>query len=96
MAGERLSAYDWKARLEAAFQSQEPFIGHPLAPIPLLKTPKRTEKVVSYVELELVMFFEQYAARMGGGSVSEVVRRLAIIGAMAEGYAFDEEQQPGE
>jgi hypothetical protein len=81
---------DWRERLEDAFQSREPFLGHPLKPIPLLEDTARTERVSTYVELPLLEFFEQYKKRMGARGVSEVVRRLAILGALAEGYMTDE------
>jgi hypothetical protein len=68
----------------------DPYVGHPLKPIPLRSNPTRTEKVATYVELGLLKFYEEYAARCGFRSVSEAVRRLSIIGAMAEGYKVDE------
>lgn len=74
--------------MEEAFQSREPFMGHPLLPIPLKDDSARTERVSTYVELDLLRFFEQYKVRMGARSVSEVLRRLAILGATKEGYQF--------
>jgi hypothetical protein len=79
---------DWRERLEEVFNRQEPFIGHPLLPIPLQDNKARTERVSSYVELEFLRFMEQYQARGGFRSTSEVLRRLAIVGAIAEGYQF--------
>lgn len=79
----------WRDRLEQAFLESEPYIGHPLKPLPIRKNPQRTEKLVTYVELDLVRFVEQYAARTGNESVSGALRRLAIIGAIAEGYIID-------
>lgn len=67
---------------------REPFLGHPMLPIPLRDNRSRTERVSTYVELDLLRFFEQYCARGGFRSTSEVVRRLAILGAIAEGYEF--------
>lgn len=81
----------WEQRLAETRDSKEPFLGHPLLPIPLRDTKARTERVSAYVELPLLRFFEQYQARMGARGVSEVVRRLAILGAIAEGYQFDGE-----
>lgn len=81
--------YNWKERMETAFQAKEPFLGHPLLPIPLRDNNARTERVSTYVELDLLKALEQYAVRGGFRSVSEVLRRLAIIGLHAEGYQFD-------
>lgn len=72
---------------------RDPFLGHPLLPIPLRDNKSRTERVSTYVELDLLRFFEQYCARGGFRSVSEVLRRLAILGAQAEGYQFDEDSE---
>jgi hypothetical protein len=83
----------WRERLERAFQSREPFLGHPLLPIPLRDNSARTERVSTYVELDLFRFLEQYSARGGFRSVSEVIRRLVIIGAEAEGYKFDKPEE---
>ena len=80
----------WRERMEDAFNSREPFVGHPLHPIPLRTNGARTERVSTYVELDLLKALEQYAARMGARSVSEVVRRLTILGLQGEGYQFDE------
>ena len=63
-------------------------MGHPMLPIPLRDSKARTERVSTYVELDLLRFFEQYAARGGFRSTSEVLRRLAILGAATEGYQF--------
>jgi hypothetical protein len=81
---------DWRERLEEAFQSQEPFLGHPLRPIPLMDDAGRTERVSSYMELPLVQWLEQQSKRMGARGISEVVRRYVILGAIAEGYKTDE------
>lgn len=78
----------WQERMESAFQSREPFMGHPLLPIPLRDKAARTERVSSYMELDLVKFLEQYQVRGGFKGLSEVVRRLVIIGAAKEGYDF--------
>jgi hypothetical protein len=80
----------WEKRLEETRHSDRAFLGHPLLPIPLRDNKSRTERVSTYVELDLLRFFEEYCARGGFRSVSEVVRRLAILGAQAEGYQFDE------
>ena len=85
----------WQDRMEEAFQSPEPFVGHPLLPIPLRDTKARTERVSTYVEYDFYKFMQQYAARGGFRGISEVLRRLAILGAKAEGYQF-EEQGDGE
>ncbi|QHB37494.1 hypothetical protein SEA_LEOPARD_90 [Mycobacterium phage Leopard] len=82
MADERT----WEERLKGG---TGPFIGHPMLPIPLRDNRARTERVSTYVELGLLRFFEQYCARGGFRSVSEVVRRLAILGAVAEGYEVE-------
>lgn len=87
-----MSSKEWHKRMEDAFQSREPFLGHPLLPISLRRNKARTERVSTYVELDFLKFLEQYAARGGFKSVSEVLRRLAIIGAQAEGYQFDEQK----
>ena len=79
----------WRKRLEKAFEGREPFLGHPLLPIPLRENTARTERVSTYIELDLFRFLEQYSARGGFRSVSEVIRRLIILGAEAEGYQFD-------
>ena len=84
----------WEKRLEEASAFKQPFLGHPLLPIPLRDNQARTERVSAYVELELLKFFEEYAARGGFRSTSEVLRRLAILGAQTEGYQFSE--QPGQ
>lgn len=80
----------WKGRMEDAFQSKEPFLGHPLKPIPLRENAARTERVSTYVELDLLKALEEYAARGGFRSTSEVLRRLAIIGLQSEGYQVDQ------
>lgn len=79
----------WKGRLENAFNHTEPFLGHPLKPIPLRENAARTERVSTYVELDLLKALEEYAARGGFRSTSEVLRRLAIIGLQSEGYQLD-------
>jgi hypothetical protein len=79
----------WRDKLERAFQKQEPYRGHSLLPIPLRENAARTERVSTYIELDLFRFLEEYSARGGFRSVSEVIRRLIIIGAEAEGYEFD-------
>lgn len=66
--------------------------GVPLLPIPLLGDEARTERVSSYVEPSLLRFYERYRLRMGARSVSEVIRRLTIIGAQSEGHSFEGEQ----
>lgn len=86
------SSSAWQERMESAFQSREQFMGHPLLPIPLRETKARTERVGTYVELDFLKFLEEYSARGGFRSVSEVLRRLAIIGAQTEGYVFEEKQ----
>ena|SRR5256885_1292436 len=83
----------WQDRLEDAFQSREPFLGHPLLPIPLLETTSRTERVSTYVEYDFYKFMQEYAARGGFRGISEVLRRLAILGAAHEGYQFTGELQ---
>lgn len=75
-------------QFRARVQEVEPFIGHPLKPLPMRKNPARTEKVATYMELDLLKFVEEYSARAGFRSTSEAIRRLCIIGAQAEGYAF--------
>lgn len=91
VANDRLSSFDWQSRIRDALTSKQPFIGHPLHPIPLRDNTPRTEKISTYVELEFLFFLEEYAARAGFRSISEVMRRLMVIGAMAEGYTFDEQ-----
>ena len=86
--------YDAPRRVgKPAAGEPEPFLYDvpPILPIPLRGNPARTERVSSYMELDLVKFFEQYAARVGLRSTSEALRRLAIVGAMVEGYQFDGE-----
>jgi hypothetical protein len=83
---------DWRERMKEAFTAEEPFIGHPLLPIPLKESGARTQRVSAYVELEFLQFMEQYQARGGFRGVSEVLRRLAIIGAQTEGYQFEQPQ----
>lgn len=80
---------DWRSKLEQQFSSAEPFLGHPLKPIPLRENAARTERVSTYVELDLLKALEEYAARGGFRSTSEVLRRLAIIGLQSEGYQVD-------
>jgi hypothetical protein len=77
-------------RVREALTSREPFLGHPLLPIALRDSKSRTERISTYLELDFVRFLEQYGVRAGMRGLSEVLRRLAIIGAQAEGYAFDE------
>lgn len=79
----------WEQRLDETRANKEPFLGHPLLPIPLRDTRSRTERVSTYMELSLVRFLEQYSARGGFRGTSEVIRRLTILGAIAEGYQFD-------
>lgn len=55
--------------------------------LPLESTEMRTERVTTYVELPLLKMFESYAAKGGFRSVSEVLRRLAIIGLDTERQA---------
>ncbi len=43
-------------------------------------TEPRTERVSTYVEMPLLKAYEEYAERGGFRSVSEVIRRLTIIG----------------
>lgn len=83
----------WQKRLDETAHFTEPFLGHPLLPIPLRDSRARTERISSYVEYDLLQFFEQYQARGGFRSVSEVVRRLAILGAVREGYQFTGDEQ---
>jgi hypothetical protein len=85
----------WQERMEDAFQAREPFLGHPLLPIPLRETKSRTERVSTYVEYDFYKFMQEYAARGGFRGISEVLRRLAILGAKAEGYQFDEKDGDG-
>ena len=79
----------WEQRLEETRHSTEPFLGHPLLPIPLRDSKSRTERVSTYTELDFLRFMEQYKERGGFRSVSEVLRRLAILGAISEGYQVD-------
>jgi hypothetical protein len=80
---------DWEKRMELALKGG-PYLGHPMLPIPLRGEEARTERVSSYVELDFLKFMEEYKARGGFRSVSEVLRRLAILGAMTEGYELQE------
>lgn len=89
---QRFTAQDWQKRLSDALKDHRPYLGHMLHPVPLLEPVARTVKISSYVELDFARFLEQYAARIGSRSVSESIRRLAIIGAMAEGYVFDDQE----
>lgn len=77
--------------MKDAEQSKVPFLGHPMLPIPLKSDDARTQRVSTYVEIPLEEFYEEYRKRMGARSLSEVVRRLSILGAQAEGYRFREE-----
>jgi len=86
----------WQDRMEEAFQAREPFLGHPLKPIPLRETKSRTERVSTYVEYDFFKFMQEYAARGGFRGVSEVLRRLAILGAAHEGYQFEGDVPNGE
>lgn len=79
-------------RIAEARDSLGDFLGNPMLPIPLRDDKSRTERVSTYVELDLLKFFEEYKVRAGFRSVSEVLRRLAIIGAQVEGYHFNEPQ----
>lgn len=86
----------WLQRLDRARTREgDPYLGHALLPIPLRDNRARTERASTYVELDLLKFYEQYCARGGFKSVSEVIRRLTIVGAMAEGYKFDGDVQVG-
>jgi hypothetical protein len=67
----------------------ELYWGHSQKPVTMHGTKSRTERVSTYVEYELVQFLEEYRDRLGMRSVSEALRRLAILGAQAEGYNFD-------
>jgi hypothetical protein len=51
---------------------------------------ERTERVSAYVEYDVFNVIDDYRERMGLSSNSDALRRLAIVGAMAEGYTFDE------
>ncbi len=61
--------------------------GHPMKPVPLMADAPRLTRVSTYVEDELDSFLAQYAGR-AGMSKSHALRRLAILGAMSEGYVF--------
>lgn len=80
---------DFHTRLMDALNASEPYLGHTLLPIPLMEERARTERVSAYVELDLVRFLEEYKTRMGARATSEAVRRLIILGAIAEGYQFN-------
>lgn len=70
----------------------EIYWGHGSKPLMLYSdNAARTERVSAYVEPNMLYFLEEYRTRMGMRSVSEALRRLAIIGAQAEGYHFDGE-----
>ena len=76
---------------EKSFEEHmEDGVAHPMLPIPLLDDAARTERVSAYVELPLLRFLERYKVRMGARSLSEVIRRLTILGAERENYKFDE------
>lgn len=59
-------------------------------PVSLADNKSRPERVSAYVEYEFAKFLDSYRARIGVRSVSEALRRLAIIGAKSEGYKTDE------
>lgn len=84
-----------RAELDAALKAREAqppsFLGHPMLPIALRDNHSRTERVSTYVELSFRKFLAEYAARGGFRGESEVLRRLAILGAQSEGYQFDEQ-----
>lgn len=69
--------------------SKHYYWGHSLKPISVQNNRSRTERVSSYVEYDFLQFLEEYRDRMGVRSVSEALRRLAILGAQSEGYVFD-------
>lgn len=85
----------WQEKMEKSFNKQEPFIGHSLRPIPLRENAARTERVSTYMELDLLKALEEYAARGGFRSTSEVLRRLAILGLESEGYKVNEQPRAG-
>lgn len=64
--------------------------GHSLKPISVRGNKSRTERVSTYVEYDFLQFLQEYRDRLGVRSVSEALRRLAILGAQSEGYTFTE------
>ena len=72
----------------AVGKQHEPFYGHPLKPIPVYREEPKTVREQCYMEHELSEFLSEYAMR-GGMTRSHALRRLCILGAMSEGYKFD-------
>ena len=68
--------------------------GHSLKPIAVRGNKSRTERVSTYVEYDFLQFLQEYRDRLGVRSVSEALRRLAILGAQSEGYVFAEGEKP--
>lgn len=68
--------------------------GHSLKPISVPGNRSRTERVSTYVEYDFLQFLQEYRDRLGVRSVSEALRRLAILGAQSEGYVFSEGEKP--
>lgn len=68
--------------------NKELWLGHPMKPVPILRDAPRLTRVSTYVEAELDTFLAEYALR-AGMSKSHALRRLAILGAMSEGYQFN-------
>lgn len=68
--------------------------GHELKPLPLKNTGVKDIRESCYIEDSLAEFIGNYANRMGG-SRSHALRRLAILGAIAEGYEIIDESEEG-
>jgi len=66
------------------------FYGHDMKPIPIGEEHPKPNRESTYVEEGFSEFLQQYANRMGA-SRAHALRRLAILGALSEGYKFTEE-----
>lgn len=69
-------------------RKDDSWLGHHMRPIKIRKEEPKILRESTYLEEELSKFLAEYALR-AGMSKSHVLRRLAILGAMSEGYQFD-------
>lgn len=76
------------ARKAKGKRKDDSWLGHPMHPISIKREEPKTTRESTYVEEEFSKFLGEYGLR-GGMSKSHVLRRLAILGAMSEGYQFD-------
>jgi hypothetical protein len=72
----------------AAKKTPHMWLGHSLHPVPICDDAPKTVRESAYVEETISKFLSEYALR-AGMSRSHAIRRLVILGAISEGYAFN-------